>query len=234
MAVSTPPKAILFGSIGTLLETSEMQRDAFNHAFKDSGLTWYWDEEFYRSTLGSSGGQARVEAYAKSRHEEVDVGAVHDLKTRIYNQMLATDAVEPRAGVMDIMKYAYDEGIDLAFVTSTSLENVDAVFVALGNTITRSDFKFVGDATMVTTNKPSPDIYFEALKSLDYEADEVVAIEDSEPSLEAAVAANIACIAFPGFNTVGQNYAKAGTVVSTLSPAMFEDMRANSPLVEAV
>ena len=31
-------KAVLFGSIGTLAETSDLQRDAFNEAFKISGL----------------------------------------------------------------------------------------------------------------------------------------------------------------------------------------------------
>ena len=30
-------KAVLFGSIGTLVETSDLQRDAFNEAFKISG-----------------------------------------------------------------------------------------------------------------------------------------------------------------------------------------------------
>ena len=37
-------KAILFGSIGTLAETSDLQRNAFNEAFKISGLNWFWDE----------------------------------------------------------------------------------------------------------------------------------------------------------------------------------------------
>jgi beta-phosphoglucomutase-like phosphatase (HAD superfamily) len=32
-------KAIMFGSIGTLVETSNLQRHAFNRAFKDAGLS---------------------------------------------------------------------------------------------------------------------------------------------------------------------------------------------------
>ncbi|MFT7179418.1 MAG: phosphoglycolate phosphatase-like HAD superfamily hydrolase, partial [Oceanospirillaceae bacterium] len=38
-------KAILFGSIGTLVETSELQRRAFNQAFSEAGLDWNWSEE---------------------------------------------------------------------------------------------------------------------------------------------------------------------------------------------
>ena len=35
-------KSILFGSIGVLVESSEIQRKAFNEAFKEFGLDWYW------------------------------------------------------------------------------------------------------------------------------------------------------------------------------------------------
>ena len=42
-------KAVLFGSIGTLAETSDLQRDAFNEAFKISGLDWFWDCLLYTS-----------------------------------------------------------------------------------------------------------------------------------------------------------------------------------------
>ena len=33
-------KAILFGSIGTLIESSDIQRNAFNEACKEAGLDW--------------------------------------------------------------------------------------------------------------------------------------------------------------------------------------------------
>ena len=35
-------KAILFGSIGTIVETSELQRKSFNQAFSEAGLDWNW------------------------------------------------------------------------------------------------------------------------------------------------------------------------------------------------
>ena len=40
-------KAILFGSIGTIVETSNIQRNCFNSAFKNSGLKWYWSKKLY-------------------------------------------------------------------------------------------------------------------------------------------------------------------------------------------
>ena len=36
-------KSLLFGSIGSLVECSEIQRKAFNEAFKEFGVNWYWN-----------------------------------------------------------------------------------------------------------------------------------------------------------------------------------------------
>ena len=56
-------KAILFGSIGTLIESSNIQRNSFNEAFKEAGLDWYWDEQDYKILLKKSGGTKRVEDF---------------------------------------------------------------------------------------------------------------------------------------------------------------------------
>ena len=55
-------KALLFGSIGTIIETSDIQRKSFNNAFKESGLNWYWDEIDYKNLLQKSGGAKRIGA----------------------------------------------------------------------------------------------------------------------------------------------------------------------------
>ena len=41
-------KAIFFGSVGTLAETSELQCQAFNKAFAEAGLDWFWRPNEYR------------------------------------------------------------------------------------------------------------------------------------------------------------------------------------------
>ncbi len=65
-------KAILFGSIGTLLETSELQRTAFNQAFSENGLDWNWSPAQYQNLLKKSGGRQRIEDYAAQQGVEVD------------------------------------------------------------------------------------------------------------------------------------------------------------------
>jgi len=53
-------RTVLFGSIGTLIDTSELQRRSFNDAFKEQGLELHWDREYYQSLLKTSGGRDRV------------------------------------------------------------------------------------------------------------------------------------------------------------------------------
>jgi hypothetical protein len=76
--------AVLFGSISTLADTSELQRRAFNEAFVASGLDWNWSRDDYPAMLDSNGGAERIRDYAATREENVDAAAVHALKSEIF------------------------------------------------------------------------------------------------------------------------------------------------------
>ncbi|MFD0916476.1 HAD family hydrolase [Pseudahrensia aquimaris] len=214
-------EAILFGSIGTIVETSELQRAAFNKAFAEHNLDWNWDRETYRRRLASSGGTDRISAFALEQGATVDVEAIHAAKTRIFDADIITASLEPRSGVLEVIRSARGEGLKLGFVTSTSRNNIEAIFTALGNTLTEDDFDFVGDSSMVENSKPAPDIYLEALTSLDIPAENAIAIEDSEPSLLAAAEAHIRCIAFPGENTLNQDFSLAEVITTSLTLTIF-------------
>jgi len=41
--------AILFGSLNTVANTSELHRQAFNQTFRRCGIDWHWDRDFYLS-----------------------------------------------------------------------------------------------------------------------------------------------------------------------------------------
>lgn len=211
-------KAVLFGSIGTLIETSEIQRNAFNEAFRRSGLDWYWNREFYRDQLALSGGQNRVRVYAATRGISVDVEAIHHLKTDIFNTMLLQSAAVPRPGVLKMIHHAKSNGHSLGFVTTTSRDNVEAILACMDPYIAPDTFDFVGSVDQVKKPKPDPEIYNRAMASFGLSAYDCVAIEDSEPSLAAALAARIPTIAFPGANSIGQNFTGAMVTTSVLNP----------------
>lgn len=191
-------KAILFVSIGTLIETSDIQRESFNESFKENGLDWYWDEEDYKKLLKKSGGTKRIEDFAEQNNTEVDAKKIRERKTEIYNSKIQTSLIEPRESVLEILEHAHLNKIKIGFVTSTTSNNIDSVFKTLNGKVTKEDFEFIGNQNMVQKLKPYPDIYLEALRVLEIETTECIAIEDSVESALSAHSAKIDCIAFPG------------------------------------
>lgn len=74
--------ALLFGSISTVVDTSELQRRAFNQAFQMHDLDWEWERDDYRGMLAASGGQNRIAAYAQSLGQQVDARAIYLTKSQ--------------------------------------------------------------------------------------------------------------------------------------------------------
>lgn len=211
--------AVLFGSIGTLAETSEIQRDAFNEAFRTHGLDWHWERADYLAMLAGSGGRNRIAAYARARGQDVDADAVHRSKSRLFQEFLATADVAPRAGVVDTIAAARAAGTKVGLVTTTSPENVAALLDVLGPDVRRADFDVVVDLAAVTDPKPAPAAYAFALTALGEEPTGCVAVEDNADGVIAAAAAGVPCVAFPGANTTDHPFAGARSVVDRLDPA---------------
>ena len=191
-------KALLFGSIGTLVETSEIQRKSFNEAFKKKGLDWYWTKKEYIKLLNKSGGKDRITEYARTKGIKVNAKQLRDLKTKLFNNYLKKNHLKLRPGVKNIISLCNKEKIKLAFVTSTSKNNINSILFSLRKSINRKNFSFIGNSNLVKNLKPNPDIYLLALKKLKLKSTECLAIEDSQESLNSAVNAKIKCIIFPG------------------------------------
>ena len=191
-------KAIIFGSIGTVLETSDIQRKSFNKAFKKFGLNWYWSKNKYKKLLKISGGENRLSNYAKKKNIKINTLKLRNLKTKFFNDYLKKNELKPRAGVINVIKFCKKNNIKLGFATSTSINNINSIFFALKNTIKKKDFDFIGNSKLVSKKKPYPDIYKAALKKFDLSSKECLAIEDTEESMKSALSAKIICIAFPG------------------------------------
>ena len=214
-------KSVFFGSIGTIIETSELQRESFNEAFKEAGLDWYWDQEDYKSLLKQSGGTKRIEDFAEKNNTTVQAQKIRERKTEIFNQKLLTEKLIPREGVIDVIEYAKNKQLKLGFVTSTTEDNINSIFLALKNYFTEEDFDFVGNNTMVQNHKPQSDIYIEAIKRLNVEPKECIAIEDSRASALSAHNAKVSCIAFPGSFHEEDNFDFCSKIMLKLDTSIF-------------
>ena len=122
-----------------------------------------------------------------------------------------------RPGVKSIINLCNKEKIRLAFVTSTSKNNINSILFSLRKSINRKNFSFIGNSNLVKNLKPNPDIYLLALKKLKLKSTECLAIEDSQESLNSAVNAKIKCIIFPGKFHLNKKFKNAYKKLSKLN-----------------
>jgi len=210
-------KSIIFGSIGTIVETSDIQRKSFNKAFKKFGLDWYWSKTEYRKLLQRSGGENRLSNYSNKKNIKINTKKLRDLKTKYFNDYLKKNKLKPRPGVIDIINFCKKKNIKLGFATSTTINNINSIFFTLNDTINKQDFNFIGNNKLVSRKKPYPDIYMIALKKLNLKPKECLAIEDTEESMRSALKAKIRCIVFPGKLHEHKNFKGAYKIIKKLN-----------------
>lgn len=220
--------AILFGSISTIADTSEMQRESFNEAFQEHGLDWKWEREDYVEMLKSSGGADRVAKFASERGEDVDAAAVHKTKSERFQQRVGEQTPPPRPGVVETVKAAKDAGVKVGLVTTTSQANIDALMGALAPTLSAADFDLVVSGANVDETKPDDAAYRFALEELGEQADRCVAIEDNLDGLQSAVSAGVTCVAFPTQNTAEHDFDGAERTIDSVAFDDLEGLMARS------
>lgn len=208
--------ALLFGSISTLADTSELQREAFNAAFAEHGLDWHWDHDEYVDLLQSSGGADRIVAYAAQRGDDVDAAAIHATKSRLFQERLVSGGASPRPGVVESIEAARAQGVLVALVTTTEKANVTALLAALSPQVRPESFDLIVDTSSVSAPKPDPAAYTYAVETLGQQAGDCIAVEDNEGGVASAVDAGVTVVAFPNVNTSGHQFASAARRIDTV------------------
>lgn len=212
-------KAIFFGSVGTLAETSELQCKAFNKAFDEAGLDWFWHPNEYRELLREPGGVKRIMSEANRRKQSVDAERIHALKVAHFRDLVATQGLLPRPGVLETLGWARTEGLIVSWVTTTGRDTIDLILMGLRDSITASSFSFIHDTSEVRLPKPAPDIYHRALQQAGVGMDEAIAIEDTPESAISALSAGIKTFGFPGWATAERPFRQGVQTLDVLSAA---------------
>jgi HAD superfamily hydrolase (TIGR01509 family) len=191
--------SLIFDVDGTLAETESIHRRAFNAAFLECGVEWYWDRCTYKKLLRVAGGKERLRTYARMqppprRLTDARFVELHQVKTRHYTRLIAQHTCRLRPGVEAFIDAAIARRQRLAIATTTTFSNVeDLLSRALGRHW-RSLFAAVVAGDEVARKKPAPDVYLEVLARLGQSADGCLAVEDSANGLKAAASAGIAVL----------------------------------------
>ncbi|MBK6659946.1 MAG: HAD-IA family hydrolase [Proteobacteria bacterium] len=217
-------KALVFDVDGTLADTEQTHRAAYNAAFVEHGLGWYWTHQRYASLLAVSGGQARlrhaIRSQAMGNAERTRllrlVPALHATKTRLYSEFVAAGRVHLRPGIARLISEARAAGLQLALVSSTTPANIDALLSANLGDAARGWFRVLANGEHVAQRKPAPDIFKLALAQLDQPAVNCVAFEDTAAGVAAAAAAGLFTVGLPNAWSAGHSLRGAQLVLEHL------------------
>ena len=113
--MKTELQALLFDVDGTLADTEDVHRQAFNEAFKAAGLDWVWSPERYHELLIVTGGKERIRHYMQQQPggtlpPDVDefIAALHAHKTSIYVSKMTEGQVPLRPGIDRLIREAHE------------------------------------------------------------------------------------------------------------------------------
>ena len=212
-------KALIFDLDGTVVDTEELHRQAFNAAFIKLELWWDWSPLRYAELLEVSGGVERLHHYvdslmaapAEKARLHAIVPVIHYTKSEIYAELLRAGQPPLRPGVKRVVTEAQQEGLKVAVISSTASANARQIV----------DRHFSVDllvsAEEVAKRKPAPDLYLRALSLLRLPAEDCMAFEDSANGLRAARAAGLATVVTPSRWTLAQDFTGADLLLRDLS-----------------
>lgn len=220
-------KALIFDVDGTIADTEETHRQAFNAAFLEHGLPWDWSRREYAELLRTSGGKERLAVYVDSlplpdtekKRLKALVPLIHATKTRIYGELIAYGRAPLRSGVARLIGEARAAGVRLGIASTTTSANVSALIGAQFGAEAWNWFEALACGDVVPHKKPAPDIYVRVLGMLRLPAQACVAFEDSVNGLKSAKAAGLYTVVTPTQWSAGQDFRGADLVLPGLGDA---------------
>ncbi|MBT9457954.1 MAG: HAD-IA family hydrolase [Burkholderiaceae bacterium] len=233
--------ALIFDVDGTLADTEELHRQAFNEAFAEEGLGWDWDRALYTELLQISGGRERIRAFWQRMQPDLraldalaldaTIDRLHEIKTAAYERRVAAGALQLRPGVQALIEAAPAAGLRLAIATTTSPVNIAALLRRTLGPDWAYRFAVIEDASTAPLKKPHPQVYRQTLARLGMDARACLAFEDSGNGLIAARGAGLATVITPTAFTAHHDFASALRVCESLeglTPERLRDWHAES------
>lgn len=185
-------KAIFVDFDGTLVDSEYANALAYSEAIQLQG--WTFHPEVIMAISKGRHWSIFLKEIIGSHYSEALGYLISEAKRNLYPKYF--QYIQPSIPIVQLLA-SIEEEIPKVLVTNASRESVKSILTELNlNNI----FKFIVSKDDVAFPKPSPDLYFLALKILDVDPSLCLAIEDSEAGMRAASLAKIPILQYRPFN----------------------------------
>lgn len=209
---------------GTILETEDYHRLAYNSLFNELGLDKKWTKHDYVNRLQTMGGNKFREIFEwldlpQMKFSETKT-RLYQRKTEIYVDLISQDLrlgkLTLRPGVKRFLHELMFAGVPVAIATACvgwAAEKV--VRAAMGDSFYQSLTCLCGGES-TPLHKPAPDIYLLVAKKSRADAQCCAVLEDTSHGLSAAKDAGMVCIATPSEFAINHDFSRADLVLQDL------------------
>jgi HAD superfamily hydrolase (TIGR01509 family) len=190
-------EAVIFGGMGSLAECAELDRAAWNAAFRMHDVPWEWSWDTYCELMRAGGDRQLAARFAAFRGEVLEASAIDATHQRLFSAMLAEE-VPLRPGVARVLAWAARGGVKLAIVSRAEMGPVSALLRATARARAGIAFDVAVLRSDVTRMAPDPEAMRLAVDKLGVGPGRSVVVADTAVAVEAAQGAGLPVLAFPG------------------------------------
>lgn len=191
MKIINPIEHVFFDMDGLLFDTERTAVSLMIQYNFQNGLHLPW-QAFERAS------GRKYEDCLRITQEEAGKGYPYEKiwkKTATMMKELAHRGEIPlKPGARELLTFLQEKNINCSLVTSSSLDTAKTLLEGANLT---PFFKLLITGETVTKGKPHPEIYLKALKSVNKNAEQCIALEDSLSGAKSVLAAKIPLIAIP-------------------------------------
>lgn len=216
-------RAVFFDQDGVIIETEkDGHRVAFNSAFKEFGLEFEWDVQYYHDLLKVGGGKERLKYFLENikfngmeynNSPDNYIKKIHLRKTEIFVELIRSGILPLRPGIRRLMEEINNKGLLLGICTTS---NEKAALAVEKYMLTGIKIDFILSGDIVKHKKPDPEIYRMALEKSGVSPENVFVVEDSRIGVLAGKTAGISVIATLNEYTKNEDVSLADIIVNSL------------------
>jgi HAD superfamily hydrolase (TIGR01509 family) len=182
--------AVIFDMDGLMVDTEPLSRRAWDEALRPFNLTL--DDTTYQRMIGRRGDES-VQIVLQTYDLPLTADALYRQKSAHYQQIRA-QGVPVMAGLWPLLEAITMRQLPWAVATSSPRAHAEEILAQLNLS---DQCRAIAAGDEVVRGKPAPDIYLLAAQRLGIAPERCLALEDSLPGSQAAVAAGMVTVVIP-------------------------------------